>query len=367
MSEKSDEISDSTNEKFVVHYKALEELKQGEEALEELSLCLSNDKSNDKSNYEYQNFNVKVVGFRVNESNHLPFLSFCLIKNRFSNSEFQFIPLKAKRGDNLFCMIDFLMMHVFQGYFETDVMYDYKGYCEYNGEIYVFLDFTQNKNKTDLNRNMDKVWFVLPDEILNTEHVCNIPIQDDVIKFFLNHSSFLYLYDENGNEIETPTVVYSGTHAKDVYFQYLFGNTKMNKEDIMGIQYYFTDFIHAVREGGWSKDYKAEYKYDKLITEKDGGKYIKGGVIRYAIFLGNCFYKIDNDDDKVEKEDDTIWESGYDSVFFPIVKKDETSKKKNFPLYVVKYYKNQISLSYHFIDKQYLGNVFDENASYHIK
>ena len=177
---------------------------------------------------------------------------------------------------------------------------------------------------------------------------------------------------------------------KNLCFQFMFGKIKTNKEAIFGSHYYFTDYLHAIREGGWSKDYKPEYKYDKKITENDGGKYIKGGIIRHAIFLGNCLYKENYPFDSIDKslikqflmegiepgdnaiyEEDTIritdydstWESNYDSIFIGNIPLNITHS----PMYVVKNYKQQISLSYHFIDKSNLGNVFDENQNYQIK
>ena len=377
----SDLKSESINgEKLFIKYKALDCLYTDEEYLH----YITDDKT----------VNVKVIGYRIIESYRSPFLSFCLFKNRLENNQLQFPTLISHPRNNVVCLIDFMITKLLEGFFETAVNYEYKGCFEYKQDVYVVLDFTKNVNKCALQCKMDKAWFVLPDEAVNKQHVCNIPIHKEVTDFFLNNASFLYLHElleEDENVLETPIVVYSGTHEKNVYFQFLFGKIKTNKDAIFGNHYYFTDYNNAVREGGWSKDYQPEYKYDKKITEKESGKYIKGGIIRYAIFLGNCLYKenfpldptdksfvkqllLDSEDANANILDeekntiritdyDSIWETNYDSVYLGKIDSDI----KNAPLYVVKDYKQQTSLSYHFLDKRDLGEFFQENQHYSIK
>lgn len=363
---------EDNDEKIMVQYRALDSLNSSEEYLIELSTFKTR-------------FNVKVIGFRVNESSHIPFLSFCLFKNKFT-AQLQFPTLVASSGDNLICLVDLMINCFLEGYFDDKVTYKYKGCCEFNDEIYVFLDFTNNAPKTGLNIKMARSWFVLPDEIMNKKHVCNIMILEEVEFFFRNNASFLFLNDLDG-VLDTPIVVYSGAHYKNIYFQFMFGKIKTNKDAIFGSHYYFTDYIHAIREGGWSKDYKPEYKYDNKITENDGGKYIKGGIIRYAIFLGYCLYKenypLDFTDEspikqlieEIEPGDlkqentirltdyDSTWDLNYDSLFLGNL----DLNINHTPMYVLKDYKQQISLSYHFIDKSNLGNEFDETQNYQIK
>jgi hypothetical protein len=60
---------------------------------------------------------------------------------------------------------------------------------------------------------------------------------------------------------------------------------------------------------------------------------------------------------------DSIWETNYDSIYLGKIASDI----KNAPLYVVKDYKQQTSLSYHFLDKRDLGEFFQENKHYSIK
>jgi hypothetical protein len=356
-----------------IQYKALENININDDYLEELT--------------RNKTVNIKIIGYRIIESQYIPFLSFCLTKNRHENNLY-FPTFIYYPGNNINCLIDFFIAKLLEGFFESTAIYKYKGCFEYKNDIYVVLDLTQNINKCALQCKMDKTWFVLPDELINTHHVCNISIDKEVTNFFLNNTFFLYLHELLGDEfniLETPTVVYSGTHEKNIYFQFLFGKIKTNKDAIFGNHYYFTDYINAVREGGWSKDYKQEYKYNKLITENNG-KYIKGGIIRYAIFLGNCLYKenfpldetdksnikqllLNTDDNKSEKDTlritdyDSLWETNYDSVYLGNI----DMNVKNTPIYVVKDYKQQSSLSYHFIDKWYLGETFDENQHYSIK
>ena len=53
-------------------------------------------------------------------------------------------------------------------------------------------------------------WLVLVDEIMNHKHVCNIPINNDVIQFFDEHVEMLFLETQNGE-------LYTVAQFKNIY------------------------------------------------------------------------------------------------------------------------------------------------------
>ena len=115
------------------------------------------------------------------------------------------------------CLIDIMINCLLDGYFEDKLKYIYKGCFIFNDEVYVFLDFTNNIPKSGLNVRLGRAWFVLPDEIMNKQHACNILISDEVETFFIHNTSFLFLH-ESDNVLDTPIVVYSGAHDKKSMF-----------------------------------------------------------------------------------------------------------------------------------------------------
>jgi hypothetical protein len=58
------------------------------------------------------------------------------------------------------------------------------------------------------------------------------------------------------------------------------------------------------------------------------------------------------------------WSEFNDSVFLGKIELDNGEYLKNTPVYVLKEYEQQIPLSYHFIDKSYLKEKYNENTDY---
>jgi hypothetical protein len=270
---------------------------------------------------------------------------------------------------------------------------EFKGFYVYENNIHAFIDLTKLEINTDLVNKKTMNWFVLIDEIINKQTVCNIPISEDVVDFFMNNSDFIYFKNFKEELIEVPSVLYTGTHEKSLHFNFTFGNTVTDNNGIVSSGFYFTNFNNAFRQGGWSLDYKPEFKYGEKITNDDSGKYSKGGIIRYAVFLGKQLIKqnlpndtideseikraklnnaLNNDDYHYEKmtlrisDHDGLWKQKYDSVYLGKIELDNGKYLKNVTTYVIKDYHNHFPLSYHYIDETTLGDIFDENSNYQI-
>ena len=100
------------------------------------------------------------------------------------------------------------------------------------------------------------------------------------------------------------------------------------------------------------------------------------GLVRFAVFLGTTCVKLNNlndppdlsdekqrlmsCDDKMLYEEQTLritdydgnWSDVYDSVFVGNIKLDDDVFVKKCPLWVLKNYNQQHSLSYHYINEQ---------------
>ena len=352
---------------------------------------------------------IILVPFKINLTSPKPFNMFVL-QNDIDRENLIFPKLNLSIFD-LREMYDFsLFLNMIKCYlysimltnnFENfDNNLDLKGLYIWNEKIYLFIDMTKIDINHDLIYKDSPYWLVLVDEIVNKKRVCNIEIDKQVSNFFLNNSDFLYFKNSKKEQIEIPSVVYSGTQEKLLYFTYMFGKVKDDGNSLLGASYYFTNYENAIRQGGWSKNYKREYKYGKEITENDTGKYIKGGIIRYALFLGDCLVKenleyddidmselkrmkMENDKDtnycndseydyEFEKmtlrisDYDSTWKNNYDSVFLGKIELDNGKILLDTPMYVIKDFNNQIPLSYHIINKNSLKDKFYNNIDYQI-
>ena len=289
----------------------------------------------------------------------------------------------------------------------------FKGYLleEVTGlnDLYLFYEYnneTQNSHENDIGsgemyRN-DILWKVVIDEIVNSRLLCNFPIDDVVTNFFLRNMQFMFLFknnDKNNNIIyETPTVVYHGVNESMLYFKYIFGIPKTNHDEIMGPFYYFTNYENAVKMSIDSYNNKcnstpnAELKtetqpnilnfiLDKTKTDK------KIGIIRSVIFLGvnkvptnypeddvdNSFHSsilssIDNENVQINRisDHDGLWTDNYDSVYIGKLLLDNGKFINGAPLWVVKDYNQQASISYHYLSSKLLNDELYHDKDHYI-
>jgi hypothetical protein len=318
---------------------------------------------------------VSIIGYRINNEKRFPFLEYLLLKNQ-NKLDFYKIqkPTNNITIESVLNIVDTNLLFLLLGLtVPLDNTFDfttcYKGYKIRENNLFVFYDLTfLNIQVCDIYRKND-LWFCLIDEIINTGNVCDIAISENVKTFLIDSFEkyqYYHLYDENNNAYEIPKVVYVGTAKSKTEFTYTFGVSKKDSAATLGPYYYFTDFNNAVTQG-------------KQI-ENDSTS--SGGIVRFAIFLGNLNVKqnfpdenIDDSDIKKEKivfgtsEDanyermtiritdyDGKWASNYDSVILEDILLDEHVKIKGAPLYVCKEYDQQCPLSFHFINKQAVIN-----------
>jgi len=272
--------------------------------------------------------------------------------------------------------------------FSDNISFD--GFYEYSDDLYLFFDITK------CNIHISEVYKSSPfrlgliDEIVNHKNICSIKIYNNTSQFFIKNEFICYLNDENNKPYEIPMVGFVGKQTEQkINFVMVFGESAKDKLAILGPYFYFTDFNHAIRYGAWSSDYNLKKEYDNIITD-DNGKYIKGGVIRFALFMGKTKYienapNDDIDDSEIKKQriqnnelyrnkeiqtlrisdHDGVWSKTYDSVYLGNIELDNGTFLEDAPMFVIKSYQQQIPLTYHFIDKTNLGDKYEENTDFY--
>jgi hypothetical protein len=276
------------------------------------------------------------------------------------------------------------------GLYDEKKKYNYTGYFCEDESLYVFYDVSEYSIELQELYRDDPMWLVIVDEILNHRHVCNFPIHSQVTDFFSKHIELCMLYDKNENLIEMPVVCYNGVHESKLKFTGIFGTSKEENDGLVGPYYYFTSYNKSIESGGWSKNKSVEFRNEKKITENEMGKYNKGGIVRFAIFMGDTYVALNypNDDtdnsefkkqilkennSSIERQTTRItdydgkWADLHDSIYIGKLELDDGRILKDAPYWVVKDYNQQVPISYHYIDKRTLGNTWDENGEYYIK
>lgn len=277
---------------------------------------------------------VRLFVYYVESSAVVPFLQFLLYKPIVGDSLLSFIEFTMTNNDDPQTKSIEILQRICHSFYE-DVKYEYKGFYEdddndNNTTITLFYEITA----ISVNRlmfRMNDLWFVLLDEILNYTQVLNcFDVCDSVKTMFYNHIELGTLTDLEGNGFETPSVLFAGFRKQRLEFYATFGNPPLPVAN-EGCSYLFKDFEDA--------------RIDANAAARKMGDVNNGGLVRFAVFLGNMRYECENRDlltDTSEKE-----EESYDSIAI--------LKKNSPPDFYVKAYVQQCSLTFHFLDSD--GNI----------
>jgi len=306
---------------------------------------LLEERANKDINLEIENgmLIIYLLCYHINNDHKYPFLQFMMDKTPFCNNIIKeqlilpYIIISEKSSDtdieldvlnkikcslkNLNCDYTKVTEHMYKGIIVDSPE---KVYALVNmSEIDIYgLCFEKNSPS----------WFALTSEIINMKMVCNIPIDEECSELFSKNIELGVLINPktNSNYI-LPDPVYTGGETKRVEFDSIFGNRKKKIYNSCGEYFYFyRTFEYAVRDGGWLKDWVQLKKGDIK-----NGKYVGGGINRYALFIEGNIY--------IEKEKefsltDEIIENDYgECIILSNVSNEDM---------LVKNYSSSVSLSY---------------------
>jgi len=343
------------------------------------------------------NITIKITAYEIKNNTKYPYLKYLLYKDELSEALFfPVLPTTYQNvnSENVIKLSKLMLFNLLSltEYSDFDKNICFKGFYLNGRDVHIVFDLTDCKLQIyDVYRE-NQMWFTLLDEIVNHKNMCNFFIDSSVTNFFINNDDFIFLKNENGDNYELPVVGYigmNGINYNKVSFMYTFGNSTKDKTAILGPYFYFTDYKNSIRQGGWSETGKPVKKDDDLITDNEYGRYKKGSILRFGLFLGKMKIvenlpndETDNSYTKKERLEDTDldknmeilttrisdhdgkWAEKYDSAFLGKIELDNGECLKNTHIYVLKEYEQQIPLSYHFIDKKYLKEKYDENIDY---
>jgi len=327
---------------------------------------------------------IHIVPYHINMHCDEPFLEFALIKTieqdqKYQKDQFTFISFPRSTVKNVKLDCRDLATSLISGYCNPENV-NFSGFLNDNENLYIFYQLKITNNfSTGLFRTTP-VWFVTVDEIINKKSVCNIEINDSLGEFFTDFIDLTVLKNEKDETIETPSIFYSGTHYANLKFNSIFSRGTI-EGGIFGKHFYFTDYKNAVKEGGWSQNNQSLDVNGKNVTEdkNKNGRFTRGGIIRYAVFVKKSsilFNNINDSNDEANLDELTRritdyhgnWVHEYDSIFVGRPTLDNGNVFANGPLLAVKRYNQFLPLSYHYLNKTTLGEIWDRhNNEYFIE
>ena len=267
-----------------------------------------------------------------------------------------------------------------------------KGFIESIDNIFIFVklqsslgEFSNQKNEK---KRDDKLWWTLIDEICNHKKILNFPIHKMVTSLFLHNPLIIYLRDTEGQNKPIPRALFYGNAAQMIPFNFVFGPKQEDVNANYGPYYYLGSYKKAIRDVSWSPYYEKEKKMGELITDENG-KWDRGGIARYAVYLGdnikvllnhpldretylpeaNLIHKILPFKAKIV-DPLGIWAQKYSSLYYGKIKIPEIKEGvwRATPGWVTRDFNQQIPLTFHFIDKKTLGANWDsKNDNYYIE
>ena len=310
---------------------------------------------------------VRICLFVVVVGNTTPFVEFCLYRDDDDTLRLPTIPV----GNNT---VEEAQVELTKVYSEWKADIGYRGFVVSGDEkILVYEWKNDTSDSLDTGTISSRWWRVMAAEIVNVRSMLSFPIRDDVCDFFLENSEFLFLRDENDVVYETPSVGYYGSYYKNIAMTSVFGLRREGPTTSLGPYYYFGSYERAMRYAIWSSSRKPMKVDGKLITIDEEGRYDRGGLVRFALFMGKTKVMMGRDSDMDDQSEisqelavnnsfikatmkirdvDANWVLDFNSVRHGkyTIKLEGRDPRVLVPQIVVKDYNQQVPLSYYYVN-----------------
>ena len=225
-------------------------------------------------------------GNRINVS--IPFLKYLLFKyntNAKNINDTCIFPFVTTNNKNYNTNADSLVKQLLGTKITTD------GFIEHKNNLFFFYNYTKKTNPIiyipNKKRN-NQLWWATIDEICNQKRIIHFPIHKSVTMLFISYPNLIYIKDANGSNFEIPITAYYGDYYKFIPIIATLGQKIANPKKAYDKFFYVTSYEKAIRYACWTSNYSSRYLDDKLITNEHG-KYKKGNIIRFAVFMHKTY------------------------------------------------------------------------------
>jgi hypothetical protein len=352
---------------------------------------------------------VEMCIYRINHSyRSIPFLEFLLYLDGNKNDvqlpqlTFPYILSKHTKGGLVEQCSAPLQALFATDHLESTVRYSGYSYNKRDKRCVLFFNKLLLGNVEDTNitfmSSKNRWWWTLSSEIFNEHQMLNHSISESVVAFFNRNPEIMHLNIE-GKTMESPIACYAGKHFNYVSYMAAFGMKKASTRAHFGPYYYFVGFLDSMKYACYSiraphvektrGKQKKQLKFNPHVladgtslTVNEYGKHTKGGIARFAVFLGRCrAFFMNGEEDRSElsmfwaKQDPLVmaklalrdingdWTRYFNAAYVGEYNFDDHDERKSKRAagWTIKEYENQIPLSYHEIDMSTVPDKYDTN------
>ena len=238
----------------------------------------------------------RIVLYRIVKTSAKPFLMFCLYRE---DDLLRLATMKYKREGEIEHIVN-KMDGVFKGW---DANITYMGYTQEEDGPLLWLEYKSDILYTREGKQDDRWWWVLSTEIVNYKRMMYMKVDDYVTNIFLNKPMLLFLKDENNKLYESPAIGYYGSYSDYIAITVALGLKRARPLTAFGPYYYFGAYKQALRYSLWSRDRKPYTIDGKSLTDNANGRWKRGGLVRFAIFLGKTNMLLGRKTDKMDSSE----------------------------------------------------------------
>ena len=124
-------------------------------------------------------------------------------------------------------------------------------------------------------------------EILNQKSVYGVGIDIMIIEILEANREGCFLFDDDGDVLPSPSVVYNGAYIAEIASAVGFGKSRASPFASFGANYYFGTFAYARVYGVATLDGGERMVGEELVTRRGtDGIYKEGGIARYILMEG---------------------------------------------------------------------------------
>lgn len=298
---------------------------------------------------------VVIIEYKIIKNNIKPFAMFKLYKNNINSDR-----------------LGFHRMNVEDKEIPTINGAAYAGLYEYSGIQFLFFHINGEEHVVNNITATDKSYLLVVHDIVNTKKYYNFIVEDEVAEFFVKNDKFIFLVDENNSIIEIPISGFRGDYYKKIGLLAGLGMTRSDPYASVGPFFYFGNFDRSLRYASLTLDMKPLEIIGKKITLENTPIFTKGGVVKYALFMGNSKVMMNLPQDEVDDSYETAklaserkfikdtmkirdtngkWAKLYDSVVQPEVKIIDRVLD---PQFIVKKFEQQIPIDFAYYNTHHI-------------
>ena len=316
-----------------------------------------------------KNGSAVIIEFKIIKDNVFPYLLFKLYKNSKNNLIFR----KSMTEDDVIPII-------------TGA--NYAGLYMDSGTQYLFFHINDEDNDVKSITVEDESYFLLIDDIVNTKKYYNFEVERDVFDFFIKNDKFIFLVDEKDALVEIPISGYRGDYYKKIGLLAGLGMSRSGPYSSLGPFFYFGNFDRSLRYAAITINGQPLEIMGKNITIENSPVFTKGGIVKYALFMGNSKVLLnlpdDEEDDSYEslklaserkfmkdtmklRDTNGKWTKMYNSVVQPELKlfdRDLGIDRVLDPQFIVKTFEQQIPLDYAYFKTDHITK--NDNGIYNV-